>query len=88
MDDSSVEEYVRKAVSLKQNRKINQVKNIDDLIQLLLNEKEIENFLYEIEHLGDSVDSRVLDLANLIGGSIFTIPHMLELLKQIKNSQN
>lgn len=60
------------------------LKNIDDLIRLLLNEKEIENFLYEIEHLGDSVDSRVLGLANLIGESIFTLPQMLKLLEQIK----
>ena len=48
MDDSSVREYERKALLLKQNRNINQVKSIDDLIRLLLNEKEIENFIYEI----------------------------------------
>ena len=87
MDDSSVREYERKALLLKQNRNINQVKSIDDLIRLLLNEKEIENFIYEIEHLGDSVDSRVLGLANLIGESIFTLPQMLKLLEQIKLSQ-
>jgi hypothetical protein len=87
MDDSSVKEYERKALFLKHNRNINQVKSVDDLIQLLLNEKEIEKFLFEIEHLGDSVDSRVLGLANLLGEPIFTIPQMLKLLEQIKFSQ-
>ncbi len=85
MDDEAVREYQQKAMLLKQKRECCHVRSIDDLIQFLLNEKDIEDFLYKIEHHGDSVDSRILELANTVGPSRFTIPLMLKYLSQIKN---
>ena len=90
MDESLIAYYKRQSMLLKERDKRilpTSVNTLDELIDFLELEKDLEQYQNDIEHSGDSPDSRVLILAECVRKPIITPTLMLDMVKRIKYAQ-